>query len=332
MVKEMVKVGIIGTNWITEQFLASAQTVEGFELAAVYSRTEERAKEFAEKYGVTAIFTDLEEMASSDVIDAVYIASPTSFHASQSTIFLKNGKHVLCEKPVASNQKELDGAIEAAKANNALLMEAMRTTLTPNFLNIKENLHKIGKVRRVFANYCQYSSRYDAYREGTVLNAFRPEFSNGSMMDLGVYCFHPIVALFGKPLEVKGNAYMLESGVDGEGSALLKYEDMDAVVMYSKITNSSLPSEIQGEDGNIIINHISNPTKITIQYRDGRTEDISVPQRTDDMYYEAKEFIDLIQSGETESKINSLTQSKTVLAIMDEVRKQIGLVYPADKN
>ncbi len=326
----MVKVGVIGTNWITERFLESAQTVDGFELAAVYSRTEERAKEFAAKFGVTTIFTDVETMASSDVIDAVYIASPNSFHASQSILFLKNGKHVLCEKPIASNQKELGSMIEAAKNNNVLLMEAMRTTLIPTFLQIKEHLHKIGKVRRVFANYCQYSSRYNAYREGNVLNAFRPEFSNGSLMDLGVYCLHPIVALFGEPLEVKGTAYLLESGVDGEGSILLTYKDMDAVVMYSKITNSSLPSEIQGEDGNIIINQVSTPTEVKIQYQDGQTEDISVSQRADDMYYEAKEFIDLIQSGKTESSINSFAQSKTVLAITDEVRKQIGLVYPAD--
>ena len=326
----MVKVGIVGTNWITERFLEAALTVEGFELSAVYSRTEAKAKEFANKYDVTHIFTDLEVMASSCEIDAVYIASPNSLHCEQSLLFLRQKKHVLCEKPIASNLKELEKMIEAAKENNCLLMEAMRSTVTPSFLNIKNNIHKIGKVRRIFASYCQYSSRYDKYKEGVVLNAFKPEFSNGSIMDLGVYCLHPVVALFGKPTEIKGTAYLLPSGVDGEGSVLLKYDEMDGVIMHSKVTNSFLPSEIQGEEGNMIINQISTPTDVKIHYRDGRVEDISVNQQENDMYYEAKEFINLIKQNKTESELNSFLQSKTVMEIVDQVRKQVGLNYLAD--
>ncbi|MBG9450930.1 oxidoreductase [Cytobacillus firmus] len=328
----MVRFGVVGTNWITKRFLKAALQAEDFQLTAVYSRTEEKAKEFAGKYGVEKTFTDLQTMAASGEIDAVYIASPNSLHAEQATIFMNNQVHVLCEKPIASNAKELQKMINAAKENNVLLMEALKSTLMPNFLAVKENLSKIGQVRRYFANYCQYSSRYDAYREGTVLNAFKPEFSNGSLMDIGIYCIYPLVALFGKPEEIKATGFKLESGVDGEGSMVLKYPDMDAVIMFSKITDSSLPSEIQGEDGNLVIDRISNPEKVELHYRNGEREDLTRDQLSDTMYYEAVEFINLIQSGKTESEENSFANSMATMEILDEARRQIGVIYPADQK
>ncbi|MBD7963443.1 Gfo/Idh/MocA family protein [Fictibacillus norfolkensis] len=328
----MLKFGVIGTNWITESFISAAREVNGFTLNAVYSRTEEKAKEFAEKNGAKHTFTDLEKMAASDEIEAVYIASPNSFHAEYAITLMNQGKHVICEKPMASNVSEVEKMIAVAKENNVLLMEAMRSTVMPNFRSIQENLHKIGKVRRYFANSCQYSSRYDKYKEGTILNAFKPEFSNGSLMDIGIYCLYPMVVLFGEPREVKANAYLLESGVDGEGSILLNYGESEAVVMYSKISNSYVPSEIQGENGSILIDHIQDMTKIEIRYRDGRTENITVEQDKPKMYYEAKEFIELIERGELESKVNSHANSLAVMKIMDEARKQVGVAYPADRS
>ncbi|MBX9974074.1 Gfo/Idh/MocA family protein [Cytobacillus firmus] len=328
----MVRFGIVGTNWITERFLKAALQAEDFQLTAVYSRTEEKAIEFAGKYGVERTFTDLKTMAASGEIDAVYIASPNSLHADQAVIFMENKVHVLCEKPIASNTKELKNMIAAARENSVLLMEALKSTFMPNFLAVKENLHKIGQVRRYFASYCQYSSRYDAYRQGTVLNAFNPDFSNGSLMDIGIYCVYPLVALFGKPEEIKAAGYMLKSGVDGEGSLVLKYPGMDAVIMYSKITNSSLPAEIQGEEGNIVIDKISAPEKVELHYRNGEREDLTQDQLSDSMYYEAKEFIRLVQAGKTESDINSFANSMITMEIMEEARRQIGVVYPADRN
>jgi scyllo-inositol 2-dehydrogenase (NADP+) len=327
----MIRFGIVGTNFITVQLLESVKELKDFTLSAVYSRKEETAKEFAAKFGVEDTYTNLEDMAKSDSIDAVYLASPNSLHASQAITFLSNGKHVLCEKPMASNTKELEAMQKIARKHNVLLMEAMKSTLTPNFKSIQENLHKIGKVRRYFANYCQYSSRYDAYKQGTVLNAFNPAFSNGSIMDLGVYGLYPMVVLFGKPNAVKATGVMLDSGVDGEGSILLQYEEMDAVVLHSKINHSFIPSEIQGEKGSILIDKISTPDKIEIRYKDGTVEDISQVQEHPHMFYEVEEFIHLIQSKKTESQINSFLHSKITAEITEEARKQVGLVFPADK-
>ncbi|MFB7814551.1 Gfo/Idh/MocA family protein [Paenibacillus chitinolyticus] len=328
----MIRFAVVGTNWITEELIHAGRESKDFRLTGVYSRTAERARQFADKFDIQHIYTDLEATAQSDEFDAVYIASPNSFHAEHAIALMKGGKHVLCEKPIASNTRELSAMIEAAKENKVLLMEALKSTLLPNFKAIRDNLHKIGPVRRYFGSYCQYSSRYDAYKQGTVLNAFNPVFSNGSMMDLGVYCVHPAVQLFGKPDAVKAGGMLLESGVDGEGSVLLKYGEMDAVIMHSKITHSYQSSEIQGENGTMVIDKISQPEKVEIRYRDGSVEDLTQPQIARNMYYEVQEFIDLIRDGKTESAVNSHEVSLTAMEIMDEARRQIGLVFPADKQ
>lgn len=328
----MIRFGMIGTNFITERFIDAARQTDGLELAAVYSRTQERAEEFADRYGIGLTFTDLDEMAASDRIDAVYIASPNSLHAEQSVLFLRSGKHVLCEKPIASNASEVREMFAAAEESGAVLMEAVKTTLLPAFLLMRENLHKIGPIRRYFANYGQYSSRYDAYKEGTVLNAFRPEFSNGALMDLGLYCIYPMALLFGKPEEIKASAFMLESGVDGEGTVIARYPHMEAVASFSKITDSYVPSEIQGELGSILIDKISEPRSVQIRYRDGSIEDLSEPAGKPAMSYELQEFVDVIASGAKESSVNSKACSLAAAEIMEEARRQFGLVYPADQK
>ncbi|WP_053360506.1 Gfo/Idh/MocA family oxidoreductase [Bacillus sp. FJAT-27251] len=328
----MIRFGIVGTNWITKQFIEAAKQHPDFTLEAVYSRTEEKAREFAGEYGVERIFTSLEQMAQSSEIDAVYIASPNSFHARQAVTFLENQKHVLCEKPLASNAAEVRQMTSAAKKHGVVLMEAMKSTLVPNFRVIADHLSMIGKVRRYFASYCQYSSRYDAYKEGNVLNAFKPEFSNGSLMDIGTYCVYPLVALFGRPERIQASGIILETGVDGEGSILLGYKDMEAVVMFSKITDSSLPFEIQGENGNISADKVNVPEQVTLTIRGKAPEDLTQQQNRKPLFYEVEEFMSLIKNNQLESRVNSHENSLLTMEIIDECRRQMGVVYPADSK
>ncbi|MDY4253451.1 Gfo/Idh/MocA family oxidoreductase, partial [Clostridium sp.] len=114
----MINIGVIGSNFITDRLIEGAREVNDVNIAAVYSRTEERAKEFADKHGIKNIYTSLEEMAKSALIDAVYIASPNALHSRQTILFLNNKKHVLCEKAFASNTREVDAMIKAAKEND----------------------------------------------------------------------------------------------------------------------------------------------------------------------------------------------------------------------
>ncbi|AQM60465.1 Gfo/Idh/MocA family protein [Clostridium baratii] len=325
-----IRFGIIGTGKIVHNFLDAALKHKEFELTSVYSRDINKAKEFGKPYGAKNFFDDLEEFSKCNEIDAVYIASPNFLHESQSILCMNNKKHVLCEKPMASNSKEVSRMIKNSKDNGVLLMEAMRLTVLPNFLKVKENLNKIGKIRRYFASYCQYSSRYDSFKEGVILNAFNKALSNGALMDIGVYCIHPMINLFGKPNKVISNSVFLSNGIDGEGSAIFNYNDFDGIIMYSKISNSNLPLEIQGEDGSMLISNI-HLEDVKIIYRDGREEKISIEPLKNDMYYEIDEFIRCIKNGQLESKLNSLSNSLSAIELMDEIRKEIGLKFPADK-
>ena len=335
-----IRFGVVGTNNISDGVIAGGRQDERFELTAVCSRTQERAEEFAAKHGIPHIFTSLEEMASSPLIDAVYIATPNYVHAEQSILCMNHGKHVLCEKPFASNAKEVRLMIEAAKKNKVTLMEAMISTLNPNFAIAKERMKDLGTIRRYFASYCQYSSRYDKFKEGIILNAFKPELSNGAVMDIGIYTIYPMVALFGKPQQIEAQGIVLHTGADGQGAVNFQYEGMNATVLYSKIANSALPTEIEGEAGNLLLDkiHITKqvdyiPRQVTTQGKEqeNHCQSIGAPLEKSEYYYEIAEFINLIEQGKQESNVNSWENSLTTLEIIDEIRRQLGVHYPADE-
>lgn len=311
-----MKFGIIGTNWITDIFLKAAQEHPEFEIGAIYSRTEEKGRAFADKYGVEHVYTDMEEMFQSGNIEAVYIATPNFLHAKQSVLAMKNGIHVLCEKPAVTSVEEMDEVIQTSRKYETTYMEAMKSTVTPTFLNIEKNIDKIGNIRRIVFHYNQYSSRYDNYKKGIIENAFKPELGNGARMDLGVYCLAPLVHLVGGPNDAVKNTYLLSTGAEGQGSMILSYDEFEAVIMYSKITDSYYPSEIQGEEGVIEIDEINDPEKVTIRYRDGKTEDISVEHEYDGMYYELAEFITCVKNKQIESSINTHDRSREVAKLL----------------
>ena len=326
-----VRFGVVGTNFITDWVIEGGREDERFELTAVCSRTDETARQFAAKHNIPYTFTSLEAMAESRLVDAVYIASPNALHAEQSILCLERGKHVLCEKAFASNAAEVRKMIEAAQNNRVVLMEAMKPTLTPGFLAVQKALPQIGVVRQYFSCYCQYSSRYDKLKEGIVLNAFNPALSNGAVMDIGIYTIYPMVVLFGRPTTIQASGVKLYSGVDGHGNVCFSYENgLTATVLYSKIANSQLATEIQGEDGMITLDRINIISEVMLTPRNGQKVNLYPKVEHNEYYYEVAEFIDLIQSGWKESRNNSLENSLITMEIMDEIRRQSGVVFPAD--
>lgn len=330
----MIRFATVGTGFITDAFIKGALKTGMMSLAAVHSRSPEKGKELSSKYGEDIpCFTDINELASSDLIDAVYIASPNAMHAPQAKLFLEHGKHVLVEKSAASNSRELSEVIALAEEKGLVFMEAMKSLTMPAYLSLKENLERIGRIRKYVGIYCQYSSRYDRHKSGEYVNTFRKEFSNGSLMDIGIYCIYPLIDLFGVPESIKAVGTILEDGgVDGSGSVVMQYQDMEAVVIHSKISDSKLPSEIQGEQGSILIDRIGSPGEITLVLRDGTKEILSPFTHNEDMYYEAAEFVKTIKSGKSFSGVNSENLALSVHGVMDEIRKQIGLVFPSDKK
>ncbi|MCI6276066.1 MAG: Gfo/Idh/MocA family oxidoreductase [Clostridium sp.] len=299
----------------------------GFQLTAVYSRNEETGRAFAEKYGVDTVYTSLEEFAASDCFDAVYIASPNSFHCPQSIMMMNHGKHVLCEKPVSSDLDELKSMLEVAKRNNVILLEAMRPVFDPGFEKIQELIPQLGAIRRVIFTYCQYSSRYDKFKEGTILNAFNPKLSNSALMDIGVYCVHPLVKLFGMPKGIIAKSVFLHNGMEGMGTVIAEYDGMLAELQYSKIDNSYLPSQIQGELGSILIREIPDTRTIELCLRNGQRETIIIDKHDHNMYYEVKEFIRLIESGESAEDHNKYSLMEMEMEMMDDIRKCAGISF-----
>ncbi len=284
----MIRFAVIGTNWITRQFVDAAHETGSYKLTAVYSRSAEQAKTFASDYMVEHTFTSLDDMAQSDVIDAVYIASPNSLHFPQTKLFLRHKKHVICEKPFASNITEAEEAIAIARENEVVLFEAFKTASLPNFVQLQQSLGKVGNLRKAFINYCQYSSRYQRYLDGENPNTFNPAFSNGSIMDIGFYCLASAVALWGEPQSVKATASLLASGVDAHGVAVLEYGDFSVTLQHSKVSDSVLPSEIQGEEGSLVIEKISECQKVSFVPRGGKAQDLTQPQHINTMLYEAE--------------------------------------------
>lgn len=324
----MIRFAVIGTNWITRQFVDAAHETGKYKLTAVYSRSLEQAQRFANDYPVEHLFTSLEQMAQSDAIDAVYIASPNSLHVPQTSLFLQHKKHVICEKPLASNLREAEQAIALARENQVVLFEAFKTASLPNFLQLQQALPRVGKLRKVFLNYCQYSSRYPRYLNGENPNTFNPAFSNGSIMDIGFYCLASAVALWGEPLSVQASASLLDTGVDAHGVAVLNYGDFSVTLQHSKVSDSSLASEIQGEDGALVVEKISECQKVCFIPRGSKAQDLSLPQHINTMLYEAEEFARLVENNEVEHP--GLEVSRITAKVQTEIRRQTGVVFPAD--
>lgn len=330
----MIRFATIGTNKIVDIFLESAKSIKDFEYVCVYSRNEDTAKDFATKHNAKRYTTNLLDIAIAIDIDAVYIASPNSLHCEHSILMLKNKKHVLCEKAISSNEKEVKEMLKVAEDNGVILLEAMRSVFDTGFKAIENNLHKLGKIRRATFQYCQYSSRYDNFKNGIIENAFNPSFSNGALMDIGVYCIYPMVHLFGKPDNIASNGVILENGIDGAGTIIFSYDNdennMQGELMYSKISNSYMPSQIQGENASMIIEEIPDTREITIIYNNGSKENITIDKPTSNMVYEIQAFINFIKNNEKPLKYNQ--SSIMEMEVVDVVKNQLGIVFPADKE
>jgi predicted dehydrogenase len=324
----MIRFAVVGTNWITERFIDAAHESGKMRLTAIYSRKLEQAQAFGANYPVEHFFDSLEALAQSDVIDAVYIASPNSLHCQQSLLFLSHKKHVICEKPLASNLREVEQLVACAREHQVVLFEAFKSAHLPNFLALQQALPKIGKLRKAFINYCQYSSRYPRYLAGENPNTFNPHFSNGSIMDIGYYCVASTVALFGAPQTVLASATLLDTGVDAHGSVCLNYGDFDVVISHSKVSNSDIPSEIQGEEGTLVIEKISETQGVVLTPRGENSQVLTQPQHINTMLYEAQVFAELVEKQQVEHE--GLENSLIVASLLTEIRRQTGVVFPAD--
>lgn len=362
----MMRFATIGTSWITDHFLDAALKCPEFRLEAVYSRTLEKAKDFGEKYGVEKYYDSLEQLAADPEIDAVYVASPNSLHCAHSIQMMKAGKQVLCEKPLGANVREVKKMFQTAADNHVGLMEAVRTLHQPAYRWLQEHLTDIGPVRAATLCYDQKSSKLARLKAGDLTNNFNHDYAGGALTDIGVYCLQAMVGLFGKPEKITGSVVKmpgLEEKVDLGGMILATYPELTAQIRFSKLVDGFIPSEIQGEKGSFLVDAIQEPRQITLVHPDGTREEISVEVAENELIYEVEDFITYVKNQENilgmqenskekkpvikEKQTEGLLDEKLagehslavyqkisedVMTVMDQVRKENGIIFPADKD
>ena len=255
-----IRFATIGTSHIAEVFMdAASQLPEDVEYVACYSRTMEKAREFGEARGARLFFDDLDALAACDEVDAVYIATPNTLHREQAIRMLRAGKHVLLEKPFCPTLAEAREVFEAAHASGALVMEAMRSIHDPGFAATRDAIGKIGPVRQATIRFSKFSGRWGLLQSGQTPSCFDPRRAGGSLTDIGIYTVEFMVALIGMPEAVSAMGVMHEVPAypadspyhltDVSGQALLKYDGMVGNLVWGKVSDNHIPSEIQGLAG-----------------------------------------------------------------------------------
>lgn len=319
-----VRFGIIGTNYISDWFVQGCQESDGAgEATAVYSRAQETGQAFTDKYGIDAVFTDLDAMF--EVVDAVYVASPNGFHFEQAMKAIEAGRHVLIEKVMGTSSAEVEAIFEAGEKQGVVVMEAMRHLHAPAHQMLRDWLPKLGTLRQVQFNKCQYSGRYDRYRQGEILNAFNPALGNSSIADIGVYVMQPALDLFGSPLDAHGSSVVLHNGFEGAGSMTWRYSDFIVDLTWSKITKGVTPSVILGEDGALTADDLGEPTLIQYHPRGGETVTLldapNTPPQT--MHHEVRAFAKQVEAGATDPRFRDV--SVACRKLMDDHLERVAL-------
>ncbi|RRG17853.1 gfo/Idh/MocA family oxidoreductase [Weissella viridescens] len=325
----MLKLGVIGTNWISKMFVEAAETTGRYQLTSVYSRRETTGREFAPQADV---FTDLDAFYASG-IDVVYIASPNSLHYQQVSAAIEHDVQVIVEKSAFSNPKEYEKIYSLLRLHpNVHLFEAARHIHQPNFKAIAAMVAEMPVISGGTFVYEQYSSRFDAYLAGEEPNVLTREFSAGALTDLGVYPIYAIVTLFGLPDSVHYFATKLANGADGRGTAILRYPDFDMTAQFGKMSNSYQHSEIMGRKDTILIDNIAELGEVS--YNDGQGNDLIISEAAPEnpMIAEANDFAAIMEDPATHANAYKelLLTSQRVNLVLTDLRKSAGIEFPAD--
>lgn len=336
-----MKLGIVGAGMIVHDVLSFLHTVEGIEIVAICSRKTsfDKAKQLAELAHIPLVYEDLEAMLEDDKVDAIYVGVPNDQHFALVKQALLANKHVIVEKPFTSNHREALALAELARKQDRILFEAVSTHYLPNMLHIKEDLHKLGDIRIVTLNYSQYSSRYDAFKQGVIAPAFDPKLSGGALMDLNIYNLDFVVNLFGEPSNVEYFAN-IQKGIDTSGILIMEYPSFKCVCTGAKDCKAPLFSSIQGEKGSIIIQtSVSTLSNYQILMNDGTRKQSSANEGETFNYSDGKhrmtnvfiEFERIIRENDRKKADAMLALSVLSMKVQTEARFKAGIIFPADQ-
>lgn len=329
MNNQKIRFGIVGTGTIAHRFAEAIKNVDNAELVAVASRTKENAEKFGCEFDIPARFDSYEKMALSDVIDAAYIAVPHSGHIGCSCLMMNNGKHVLCEKPMAVNSKEAEEMFRCARENNVLLMEAMWARLVPGTIKMLELVENgvLGDILGVEGKFC-YSMDEDEMDH----HVFKRENGGGSLLDVGVYGLNFASWYLGKDVETINAQSDIYNGVDSHTCVLLKYKN-GAIADISSAILLRKPNEgyVYGSKGYARLLRFYAPQEIDIYLNNGETVKIPVPYAGNGFEEQIAHFSECVSKGLKESPVVTHEQTLYITKQMDKIRKITGVEYPQDK-
>lgn len=316
--------GLIGTGGIARAFARDLARTSGQIVAAVGSRSLEKAKEFTNVHGGTPCGS-YEELVTSD-IDAVYVATPHPMHAPNTILALNHGKPVLCEKPFAVNARESAAMITAARHNNLLLVEAMWSRFLPHYRRVRELVKQgdIGEIMSIAADHGQNLPLPKYYR----LHA--PELAGGALLDLGIYPISFAYYLLGKPQSVVAKAEFTPTGVDSQTSMIFRYESgAHANLTTTLLAKTPCTATVVGTLGTIFIDgDFYTPTSMRLKKLDGTIVEFPREYEGHGLREQAIEFAALLKADKKESDLMSHADTQSIMETMDELRAQIDLYYP----
>ncbi|WP_299434466.1 Gfo/Idh/MocA family oxidoreductase [uncultured Aquimarina sp.] len=321
-----VKWGIIGLGNIAHQFAQDLTLVSDAEIVAVASRTIDKAQKFAKQYAVKKSYGSYTEVMKDPDIDIIYIATPHDSHASLTIKCLEQGKHVLCEKPVALNFNEALQMVETSRANNKFFMEAFWTRFNPSLQEVllKIKSGEVGEIKYINADF--------AFNVGTPSERMiNVQNGGGSLLDMGVYPLFLAYVILGSPHKVLASANFYESGADKQTSMILQYQNAQAVLHSSFVSPSNMVATISGAKGRICLNSIWHETQSYSVVKNDQVVDYHFPTKGKGFTYEIEECHLCIRNQKIESEIWSHQNSLDLIKIVDDVREQTKLKFPKEK-
>jgi predicted dehydrogenase len=325
-----VRWGIIGTGKISRAFAGALKDTQGAVLSAVASRSLETAQAFAAEFAAQQAFGSYRELVEAPDVDIVYIGTPHTLHAQNALMALHAGKGVVCEKPFTMNLREAEQVVALARSKKLFLMEAMWTRFMPALAEVRRIVAsgEIGSVHQVVADF---GFKADFGPEHRVYN---PALGGGALLDLGIYPLSIAAALLGPVESVRAQAELGPTGVDVQTGFTLKHRDGGLSVCSCSL-QARTPCEltVSGELGHVRMNTMFHRTQsLSVVLADGTSRTVETPYLGNGYVHEAVEAQRCFLSGLIESPVMPHDETLALMAVMDEMRSQIGLTYAADEQ
>lgn len=317
----------LGCGVIANQ-LAQAMEKDGRTLYGVANRTYDKAVDFAKKYNIPNVYGNIEDAFDDENVDIIYISTPHNTHIKYLKEALKRGKHILCEKSITLNIDELNEAVEIAKENNLVLAEAMTIYHMPIYKKLSEIVQSgaLGELRMIQMNF-------GSYKEYDMANRFfNPNLAGGALLDIGVYALSFIRWFMAeKPNRVLSQVKLAPSGVDEQAGILLMNNSGEmATVSLSLHSKQPKRGMLSFDKGYIEIYEYPRGERAVITYTIDNHQEIIECGKTDNaLCYEVEDMEKAVSGIADEMHLDYTTD---VMAIMTDIRREWGLLYPEEQE